>query len=114
MPCETKLKKDQTITERKAEILATVAAVQAGLVAGKILPIIGPQGALTFAGLAAADRNDVTDACIYRRLMATGSGLARAQIAKAEQLAGRAVSATAVAVGAHSHDNGASWHSHKG
>ncbi len=110
MPCDTRLKPEQTITDRKAEILRTVETVQRGLVAGRIKPKIGPQGAITFAGLDAGERNDVTDACIYRRIMATGSALARAEIAKAEQLAGRSVNRQAVGAGVHSHDGGHTWH----
>ena len=40
--------------------------------------------------------------------MSSGSALARAAVARAEQLAGRQVDRRAVAVGAHSHDGGAS------
>jgi hypothetical protein len=36
--------------------------------------------------------------------------LAKMEIARAEQLAGRAVSAQAVAGGVHSHDGGHTWH----
>lgn len=114
MPCDTRLKPGQTITDRKAEVLRTVEAVQKALVAGKVKPKIGPQGAITFEGLLDTERNDVTDACIYRRLLVTGSALARAEIAKAERLAGRSVDRAAVAQGAHSHDGGHTWHSHKG
>jgi len=114
MPCDTKLKQGQTISDRKAEVLKTVEAVRKGLVSGSIKPKIGPQGAIAFEGLFAIDRNDVTDACIYRRLMATGSALALAEIAKAERLAGRSVNRQAIATGAHSHDGGNTWHNHKG
>lgn len=110
MPCDTRLKAGQTISDRKAEILRTVEAVARGLVAGRIKAKVGPQGAIAFDGLTTTERNDVTDACIYRRIMATGSALARAQIAKAEQLAGRTVSRQAVNGGHHSHDGGKTWH----
>jgi hypothetical protein len=46
--------------------------------------------------------------------MATGSALAKAKIAAAEALSGRSVNREAVAHGHHSHDNGATWHTHKG
>jgi hypothetical protein len=46
--------------------------------------------------------------------MATGSGLAKAQIAKAEAIAGRSVNKQVVGHGAHSHDGGQTWHDHKG
>jgi hypothetical protein len=52
----------------------------------------------------------VTDACAYRRIMATNSALARAAIARAEQLSGRSVDKAAVAHGMHSHDGGVTWH----
>lgn len=110
MPCDTRLKAGQTISDRKAEILRTVEAVSRGLVAGRIKAKVGPQGAIAFEGVAAAERNDVTDACIYRRIMATGSALAKQQIARAEQLAGRTVSREAVNGGYHSHDGGHTWH----
>lgn len=71
---------------------------------------VGPQGAITFAGLTEEQRDGVTDACAYRRLMVTGSALARAQIAKAEQLAGRGVDRKVVSNGTHSHDGGKTWH----
>jgi hypothetical protein len=114
MPCDTKLKAGQTITERKAEVLSTVETVRKGLVSGRVKPTVGPQGAIAFEGLTVAERNDVTDACIYRRLLVSASPLALAAIAKAEQVAGRNVNRTAVGQGAHSHDGGRTWHSHKG
>jgi hypothetical protein len=112
MPCDTNLRQGQTITERKKEVLEVVAAVQAALIAGRVKIKVGPQGAIAFDGLSDNDRNRVTDACIYRRIMATGSALAKAQIAKAEQLAGRVVSRTVVNNGTHSHDGGKTWHGH--
>jgi hypothetical protein len=63
---------------------------------------------VTFTGIADEERDGVTDACIYRRIMATGSALPRHMIAKAEQVAGRR---QVVGQGVHSHDGGASWHS---
>jgi hypothetical protein len=114
MPCDTRLKPGQTISDRKAEVLSTVETVRKGLISGRVKPKVGPQGAIVFEGLAPVERNDVTDACIYRRLLTTASPLALAEIAKAEKLAGRAVSREAIAAGAHSHDGGRTWHSHKG
>jgi hypothetical protein len=106
------LKAGQSISDRKGEILRTVDAIQRGLVAGRVTVRIGPQGGIAFVGV--AERNDVTDACIYRRIMATGSTLARTKIAEAERLAGRTVNRQAVAQGVHSHDGGHHWHDHKG
>ena len=75
---------------------------------------VGPQGAIAFLGLTDSERDGVTDNCAYRRLMASGSALAIAAIAKAEQLAGRSIDRQQIAVGVHSHDQGRSWHDHKG
>jgi len=114
MPCDTKLKAGQTITQRKEEITQAVARVQAALVAGRVTLRVGPTGGAAFIGVTAEERNDVTDACMYRRIMATGSALAKAKIAAAEALQGRSVSKQAIGQGHHSHDSGRSWHTHKG
>jgi hypothetical protein len=114
MPCDRRLKRGQTIQQRANEIKKVVSTVSSGLVSGKIKPKIGPQGQITFTGLADNERDDVTDACMYRRLLATGSPMALAAIQRAEMLAGRSVDRTLVAQGAHSHDGGRTWHAHKG
>jgi hypothetical protein len=108
MPCDTHLRTGQTITERKAEVRTAVEKLEAALKARLAKPVIGPQGAIAFEGW--ENRDGVTDACAYRRIMATGSALARAEIAKAETLAGRSVNRSAVAAGTHSHDGGHTWH----
>jgi hypothetical protein len=112
MPCDTRRKAGQSITERKKEIRDSVASLAFALEAGKARVKVGPQGAIVFE--AWTDRNDITDACAYRQLMAMGSSLVKAKIAQAERLAGRPVSKQMIAQGAHSHDGGATWHSHKG
>ena len=113
MPCDTRTLPGQTLTERKAEVREAIAKLTAELVAGRVKAIVGPQGAVAFTGSVLKD-NRVTDACAYRQLMTSGSALARQAIARAEMLAGRSVSRQAVAIGAHSHDGGHTWHSHKG
>lgn len=110
MVCETRIKPRQTLAERKAEIQRRISELDAKLKKRLVTPVVGPQGAITFTGWAEADRDGITDACAYRRLMATGSALARAEIARAAQLAGRAINTQAVASGVHSHDGGATWH----
>jgi hypothetical protein len=112
MSCDTMLKKGETIAQRAATIREKTARLSADLAAGRVRAVVGPQGAVSFAGW--EDRAGVTDACAYRRIMSSGSALARAAVARAEQLAGRQVDRHAVAVGAHSHDEGATWHNHKG
>ena len=114
MPCDTKLKPKQTIQERAVEVRRAVTALEAALAARKVRVKVGPQGAIAFEGWAEAQRDGVTDACAFRRIMATGTALARAEIAKAEALAGRSVNRQVIGQGAHSHDGGRTWHDHKG
>lgn len=117
MPCDTRLKKGQSISERKAEIKAMVDKLVRGLTSGSIKPVVGPQGAVAFQGLTEADRDGVTDACAYRRLLATGSASAIMAIQRAEMLAGRKVNSQQVGIGAHAHfdaNGGIIWHAHKG
>lgn len=113
MPCDRKLKPKQTIQQRAEEVRRAVAKIAEGLTTGRIKVKIGPQGAVAFAGIADEERDGVTDACAYRRLMATGSATAKAAIARAEQLAGRSIDRRSLAHGHHSHDGGATWHDHK-
>ena len=110
MPCETKLKAGQSIKARAEEVRLAVARLQAGIINQRIGVKVGPQGAIVFTGWADADRDGVTDACAYRRLMVTTTPLTRAAIARAEALAGRQVDRLAVAQGQHSHDGGQTWH----
>lgn len=112
MPCDRKLKPKQSIQQRAEEIRTVVAKVTAGLASGKITAKIGPTGGIAFVGLSEAERDGVTDNCCYRRILATGSALAKAAIAKAEALAGRSVDKMAVAHGHHTHGDGV-WHTHK-
>lgn len=114
MPCDTRLKPRQTIQQRVEEVRKVVSKVSDALTRGRVKPKIGPQGAIAFEGLDEAERDGVTDACIYRRIMVTGSALAKAAIARAEQLAGKSVNRQVIGQGAHSHDGGHTWHDHKG
>jgi hypothetical protein len=114
MPCDTKLKPKQTIQQRATEIRAMVATLAQGLASNRIRVKIGPTGGVAFIGLTDQERDGVTDACAYRRIMATGSALAKAKIASAEALSGRTVNRQAVAQGHHTHDGGQTWHNHKG
>jgi hypothetical protein len=107
-------KPKQTLGERIAEITKAVALLDAKLKKRQAKPVIGPQGAITFDGWEPTERAGVTDACAYRRIMASGSALARAEIARAEQLAGRSVDRRVIAQGTHSHDGGATWSTHGG
>lgn len=117
MPCDTRLKAGQSIKARAEEVRAAVVRIATALATGRVKPKIGPTGGIAFEGLSEADRDGVTDNCLYRRLLATGSATAKAAIARAEQLAGRSVSKEAVAHGHHAHTDGNGnlhWHTHKG
>jgi hypothetical protein len=110
MVCETLLKPKQTIQQRAEEIRRAVAGLSEALVSGRVKAIVGPQGAITFQGWNEAERDGIRDACAYRRLMVSGSILAKAAITRAEQIAGRSVDRRVIAQGTHSHDGGRSWH----
>jgi hypothetical protein len=110
MPCDTKLKQGQTISQRAAEVRGMVERLASGLISGRVRAKVGSNGGIAFEGLTDDERDGVTDACAYRRIMATGSALARQKIAAAEALAGRAVNRQAVGQGLHSHDGGKTWH----
>ena len=114
MPCDTQLKPKQTIQQRAEEVRHSVARLSAALASGRVKAKVGPQGAIAFEGWIEAERDEVTDACAYRRLMVNGSVFAKAAIGRAEQLACRSVDRRVNAQGAHSHDGGRTWHDHKG
>ncbi len=114
MPCDTRLKANQTISQRKDEVRKSVASLDRLITSGKVRVMVGPQGAIAFTAWADNERDGVTDACAYRRLMVSGSALARAAIARAEQMSGRSINRQVIGQGAHSHDGGHTWHDHKG
>lgn len=110
MPCDTMTLPGQTMRDRIKEIQDAVKKLDDQLKARQVKPVVGPQGAIAFAGWTGGANSRITDACAYRRIMATGSSLAKAEIARAEQLAGRAVDKKVIAHGHHSHDGGKTWH----
>ena len=110
MPCDTRLKANQTLTQRKEEVREVIARVIRGLTSGRVRAVVGKTGGIAFAGLTDTERDGVTDACCYRRVMASGNALALQAVARAEALAGRSVDRMAVAQGLHSHDGGNHWH----
>lgn len=112
MACETYQRKGQSLTERKDEIRRVQERVISGLKSGQIGVKVDAKGGVTFTGIPAEDRPGITDACIYRRVMVSGSQLAIQAIQKAERLAGRSVDKQLVNSGYHSHDGGNSWHRH--
>lgn len=116
MACETMLKPRQTLQQRKAEVKKVLDTVAAALVSGRVkVKVDKATGGVIFDGLTEAERDGVSDACVYRGVMSKelGSAFAAEAIKKAEMLAGRKVDAKAVAThGLHSHDHGKTWHTH--
>ena len=111
MPCDTRLKPRQTLQQRADEVRKATAKLAQLLASGQVKPKIGPKGGIAFVGWNDMDRDGVTDACVYRRLLATpGASLALAKIRQAELIAGRSVDKQALAQGHHSHDGGETWH----
>jgi uncharacterized phage protein gp47/JayE len=109
MACDTILRPRQTITERKEAIKKVIENLDRLLASGSVKVAIGPQGAVAFSGLNAEERDGVTDACAYRRIMTSGSALAKAKIARAELMSGRTIDRQKIAQGWHTHD-GKHWH----
>lgn len=111
MPCDTRLKPRQTISQRKDEVRRATERFIAGLKNGRVKVVVDKKtGAVAFSGLTEEERDGVTDACAYRRILVSGSQLALQAIARAEQLAGRGIDKQKIAAGYHSHDGGLTWH----
>ena len=110
MPCDTRLKPAQTISQRADEVRRSVSRLDELIRSNRVRVRVSPQGAVAFADWEEGDRDGVTDACAYRRLMVSGSALSKAAIAKAEMVAGRTVDRRVLAHGHHSHDGGETWH----
>jgi len=68
MPCDTRLKPRQTISERKAEVRKSVATLDRLLVNGQVRVNVGPQGAVAFTAWADKERDGVTDAWDLRHV----------------------------------------------
>ena len=111
MPCDTRLKPRQTIKERAKEVKERIDALVAKLASGAVKPVIDKRtGAVAFSGWNDQERDGITDACAYRRVLVQGTALAKAALTRAEQIAGRAVNREALTNGVHSHDGGHTWH----
>jgi hypothetical protein len=111
MPCDTQPRKGQTLQQRKAEVRSAIAKLNLQIAAGRIKPVVGPQGAIAFQGWSDEDRAGVSDACAFRMILVAGSVLTKTAIARAEVLAGRPVDRNALAQGWHSHDS-VTWTRH--
>jgi len=115
MPCDTMRLPGESLAQRKESVRKAVARLDA-LIRAKAVEVVVDKatGAVAFRGWTVNERDRVSDACAYRRLLATGSNALREALVRAEAIAGRAVDPIAVGRGAHSHDGGHTWHDHKG
>ena len=113
MPCDRKLKAGQSVQQRADEVRKIVTKIDAAIAQGRVKPVVGKQGAIAFVGITDDERDGVTDACAYRRILVSGSALTKAALQRAELLAGRSVDKQVIGQGAHSHDGGRTWHDHK-
>ena len=111
MPCDTiRTSPKQTLAERAKEIRAAGAKIDGMLAKGEVQVKVDKRtGGVVFSGIDDKVRTGMTDACVYRAIMARGSHAARQAIVKAERLAGRTVNRKEVLAGLHSHDGGATW-----
>ncbi len=114
MACDTQTLEGQTLTERKEEVKRAIDKFSAAVASGSTKVKVGPKGEVVFEGMRVEDRGRISDGCAYRMLMVRGSALAKAKIAAAEQASGRKINKQVVGQGWHSHDGGASFHTHKG
>jgi len=108
MPCNTRLAAGQTLQQRMSQIDAALKRLEQSLQTGSMRIQIAPNGAVAFVGW--KDRDDVTDVCAVRSLLASNSWALRQAIARAEAMQGRKVNPQAIAAGVHSHDGGITWH----
>ena len=111
MPCDRKLKPKQTLAQRKKEVRRASERIDKLLAENRVQAKVDKKvGGIVFVGIPDDVRDGLTDACVYRRIMASGSHAAKMAIARAERLAGRAVDKRVVAAGMLSHDSGVTWH----
>lgn len=111
MPCYSNPRPNQTIEQRKQQVLDALRRLEKQLIEGAVKIAIGPSGAVAFVGW--EDRDDVTDVCAYRALSTMKSQALSRAIAAAELRSGGVkVNPQAVAAGWHSHDGGKSWGRH--
>jgi len=107
MVCEMENEQGQTEEERREEVDKALSDLSAEIEAGRVRIIIGPNGAVAFAGW--EGRKRLSDVCAFRRLSAEGCWPLQRAVAAAEMQSGRKVNLAAVGSGVHSHDGGRTW-----
>lgn len=111
MPCDrVRISPEQTLAARMKQVREAGAKIDKLLASAGAKAVVDKRtGAITFVGIPDSVRSKMTDACVYRAVMARGSHAAKQAILKAERMAGRVVDKKVVASGLHSHDGGATW-----
>ena len=110
MACESyRISNEQTEAERREEIDAAIAALEADIAAGKVTVRVGEQGAVAFEGWAAGAEKHIADSCAALTLQYQGSWAYTQAVQAAAAACGTTYSPAAVAAGIHSHDGGATW-----
>jgi hypothetical protein len=84
--------------------------LQQAIGSGTVQVVIGRTGAVALRGVNDAQREGLTDVCIYRRLRNTPE--MRLALARAQVTAGRTVDERVISSGLHSHDGGTTWSRH--
>jgi len=110
MPCDTRLKRGQTISQRADEVRAVTNKVMSGILQNRIKIVVSPQGAVAFDGISESEKDGVTDACVFRRIMVSGPATVKAAMERAAMMQGRTINKQAINAGVHSHDGGQTWH----
>jgi hypothetical protein len=109
MPCYTRVRKGVTAEQRKQQVKDALKKLEASLLSKRAKLVVGSNGAVAITGWEKNERDDVTDVCAVRTLMAQNSWAFRQALASAEALAGRKMNQQAVTAGVHSHDSGKTW-----
>lgn len=107
MPCDSQV---NLTVQAKARMTAALERLEAALGNNEAQLVIGAAGSIAFKGW--RDNGGLSDLCAYRRLASSNSAALRRAVFRAEALAGRQINPRAVAVGVHSHDQGATWGTH--
>lgn len=111
MPCDSRPESQTEVGQRKMR--EALERLRAALVeGGSVSVVIGASGAIAFRGWEEGQREGMTDACAYRKLLAMNSPELRRAVMRAETIYGRKVNQQAIAQGVHSHDGGHTWGTH--
>jgi len=110
MPCDTKLRENQTLAQRDREIKEALSRLERYLKTGSVRVQVGPQGAIAFTGW--KDKDGLSDVCAYRLMTLQNSWTLKQAVKRAEVLSNKKINPQAIASGLHTHNNGITWSKH--